>query len=96
MKCGICRRDKNTDDMKHIVLTDEERAFVKRMQGIDETEYWCCKPCYAVLSDKQQGAQLIKGTLQVNLTAAGVRDPEKYAKKVYDMLIDKSAKKPVS
>jgi hypothetical protein len=93
MKCGICRRDRNQEDMKHIVLTTEERAFVKRAQGVDATEYWYCKPCFSVLSDREQGAQLIKGTLQVNLAAAGNPNAQKIAQKMYDRLIDRSAKK---
>ena len=96
MKCGICRRDRDEADMVHLVLTDEERAYVKRQQGVDVTEYWQCRPCHSVLSNREQGAQLIKGTLQVNLTERGHRNAEKIATAVYNKLIEKSAKEPVS
>lgn len=82
--------------MHHVVLTEAERAWSRQQQGVEETDLWYCRPCYSVLSNKEQGAQLIKGTLQVNLIAAGVPNAERIAQRMYEMLIKRSASKPVS
>lgn len=96
MKCCLCRRDRSEDTMHHLVLTAEERAFTLAQQGVETADIWYCRPCYRVLADREQGAQLIRGTLLVNLRAAGVRDPEKYAQAVYERLLTKASKTPVS
>lgn len=96
MKCCVCARERAKESMTRITLTDEERAFVLKFRGVNVTEYWYCKPCMSILSDKRQGAELIKGALQVQLQARGIRNAEKIAQKVYDKLIEKAAKGPVS
>jgi hypothetical protein len=82
--------------MHHVVLTDEERAFVRQMSGKEMTEWWECVPCRRLLANPEQGAQLIKGTLQIHLQASGVPGAERVAQAVYTRLRERAAKKPVS
>lgn len=96
MMCCLCRRDRPESALRHICLTAEERAFTLAQQGVETTDLWYCRPCYQVLSDREQGAALIRGTLLVNLRAAGVPNAEKVAQKVYERLLAKATKTPVS
>jgi hypothetical protein len=82
--------------MHHEVYTADEKAFVLKTQGLVSDGHWLCKPCLKVLRDPVQGAQLIKGTLQINLSAGGVGNAEHVAQKFHDKLVDLTVKKPIS
>lgn len=91
-KCCVCSRPREDAEMKQIVLTASEREYVKAKTGEDATDYWYCIPCFRVLSDREQGAQLIKGSLQVSLTARGHPRAGEISQKVYEDLLEKSKK----
>lgn len=86
MKCSVCKRDWPEGTCKVIKLTEEEQQFA-RQAGETDTEYAYCPPCWRVLSDKQMGAQFLKGHFQVQLRSQGVLDAEERAQKFYSGLL---------
>ena len=87
MKCHTCHRDREESEMVHDVFTEEEREHVRQETGIDTDGPWYCKPCFAVLSDRQAGAQFLKGLLQLNLASVGVGNADSIAQKFHDELL---------
>lgn len=96
MKCGVCSRTW-PDDRGHVLtLTESERSTIQQMTGQPAPlEYHYCNPCWKLLSDRQQGAQFIAGTVRASLAAQGMKNPEKAGKKMLDFLLARSGK-PVS
>ena len=92
MKCCICNRERSETDCVVLTLTDEEKKFSSDMgQGAPDTLVYC-KPCYKVLTDREQGARLMQGTFRMN--AGDLPGAAQYAQRLYDRLIQKSGKKP--
>ena len=95
MICCVCERDWPPDKCEILVLTEAERAHVQSLGTTPPSQYVYCGPCSRVLSDKVQGAQLIKGTIQLHARAAGVSSPEKPAQQFLAQLLE-LGKKPKS
>lgn len=95
MKCCVCNREREPAQV--IELTEEEKLVLRKavMEPILDS-YAYCGPCWAVMSDKNQGAQLFKGLMQVNLTRFGVRNAGTVAQRYYQFLIERATKKPTS
>lgn len=92
VKCCVCQRPR--EPFKVLTLTADEKRFIMRATGKlapDTTTY--CKSCWAVVSNKLQGAQLLKGMLQLKLRASGVSNAEQIATGVQNRLVKKASPK---
>jgi hypothetical protein len=97
MKCEVCGRQQPDDQGVSITLTEDERKAIAGASGMPAPEvYFYCKPCYGVVTDREQGARLISGQLEMRLRMAGNPFAEKIATRLYKFLIEKSAHKQVS
>jgi hypothetical protein len=97
MKCEVCGRDRAEDQGVRLALTAEDRRLISNSTGQPApAEYFYCKPCYGVLTDREQGARLISGQIESRLRLAGHPKAQQIAEKVYTFLIEKSSSKQVS
>ncbi len=95
MKCCICGRFRQ--NLVTVTLTDEDKAFIVKTAGTKQPPdaYVYCKPCFKILSDRERGAQLMRGTIEIALRSKGNRNATKIADKYYQMLLSRTpAKKP--
>ena len=85
MKCIVCRQEKAHQEPGWVTfkLRPEEAVFMRAQTGENVKEWFVCGPCYRVLSDPIQGAQLIKGTLQVSMSTRGIENADQVATKFY-------------
>lgn len=86
MKCVVCRREPSVGDCVTFHLQPDERALWKEQTGEDAEAWHYCKACFRVLSDPTQGAELLKGMLQVSLGAQGVPQANQLAAKFHSGL----------
>jgi len=95
MICGICNR--GWDDVRcHVIeLTEAERAVVLKTTGAKVEKYIYCGPCWKLLSNRQQGAQFIAGSMRAAMRATGNPRADKVAARTLDFLLSKTSK-PVS
>ncbi len=97
MKCVNCSRERPESTGTVIQLTDEERGLIRKMSGDEPpTSYFYCKTCYRIITDREMGARMISGQLEIRLRAAGNPTAQEIAEKLYKLLIDKSTHKQVS
>ncbi len=90
MMCCVCSKERPEASCVVLRLTEDEKAAVQAM-GHEPTEtYVYCRPCFRVLSNPEQGAQLIRGVFQHTLKAEGVPNHELLARKYYEFLISKA------
>jgi len=96
MKCGVCSRTW-ADEFCHVLdLTESERTYIRAATGEPAPkQYVYCKPCWKLLSNRQQGAQFIAGSFQAGFRAAGHPKSVQAGKKWLNFLVSKSGK-PVS
>jgi hypothetical protein len=79
-----------------IDLTEAEKFYVMSMMNQSPpSQYIYCKPCWKLLSNRQQGAQFIAGSVQALVRSAGHPKSAQAGKKMLNFLIAKSGK-PVS
>ena len=83
--CCICSTKVNNPFV--IKLTEDEKKHAQAMGGPVTDQYVYCRPCQRILGNREQGAQLIRGTLLNHLKIKGVADAEKIADKMYTQLI---------
>lgn len=88
-KCCICGHVRDRDEMWILHPTPEEKAAIARFGQVPVDEYLYCRPCWGILSDKEKGAQLLRGMVQMHMRTSGV-SAEKAAKKMYQFLISKA------
>lgn len=95
MKCCICNRER--EDLHIVNLTQEEMTVLKKaaLEAVQDS-YAYCQACWKVIGDRNQGAQLYKGLMQVNLARFGVRNADAIAERYYQFLVNRAAKKPLS
>ena len=96
MKCVNCGRERPETDCTTMTLTEDERAAILQMTGEAPTVVIFCKPCYRVVTDREMGARLISGQVEVRLWMAGNPKATQIAESFYKLLIDKSKTKQVS
>jgi hypothetical protein len=87
MKCCVCSKKIESSACVTLRLSDSEKESVRQMGQEPQNEYEYCRPCFRLLSNPEQGAQLIRGTFQLALRSEGVPDAESKARKYYDFLI---------
>jgi len=85
MKCGMC--DTEREHGHTLVLNEQERAYVKEQTGEDVESYFYCLPCWRLLNDRQAGASLISGTMELNLRSIQQPEAKKMAQRLYQYLI---------
>ncbi len=95
MKCGICSRAWPDEKCHVITLTKEERAAIAATGQPVPEQYVYCKPCWKILGDRNQGAQLISGMLRATARDQGHEGSVEVGRKAFDFLITRT-KKPVS
>jgi hypothetical protein len=95
MKCCVCDRDWPDPKCRVIVLTAAEKKYVQSMGQEPPEQCIYCGPCWRVLSDRTQGAQLIKGAMQLQAQAQGIPNAEKLSQQFLSKLLE-LAKKPRS
>ncbi len=94
MKCCVCSKDRPKESCVIIQLTEAEKASVQAMGQKPEEQYVYCRPCFRVLSNPEQGAQLIRGVFQHSLQAEGVQNAEQLARTYYEFLVRKAKMTP--
>lgn len=96
-KCINCGRERLESSGRVLTLTDEERAVITKVAGEPPpTEFFYCTPCYRVVTDREMGARLISGQLEIRLRVAGHPRAKEAAEAFYKLLISKSESKQVS
>jgi len=88
--CCVCHRSQELGHCEIVELSADEKVTVEKMgykPAPDKLHY--CKPCWKILNDRQQGAQLIKGFWERSLQRAGVVNAEAKAEKFRRNLLDK-------
>jgi hypothetical protein len=93
LKCCVCGRERDEETCVTIVLTPNEKKHLESAGETSVESLSYCRPCYRTLSDREAGAQLMKGVVQFRLRAAGVPNAEQLAQRFYEFLISKSGKK---
>jgi hypothetical protein len=96
MKCVNCSRERDPSTGKIITLTEDERRVIAEALGEAPTTYFYCIPCYRILTDREMGARMISGQLEIRLRAGGNPRAQQIAETLYKFLIEKSAAKQVS
>jgi hypothetical protein len=85
VKCGVCE---NEQEKGHtLVLSEQERAYVKAQTGEDVESYFFCTPCWNLLKNRRAGASLIRGTMELNLRSVGHPKAQEMARRFYDYLV---------
>lgn len=97
MKCINCARERAPTAGKVIELTEEDRRLIRMTTGEESpTEYFYCNACYRIVTDREMGARMISGQLEIRLRAAGNPNAQQIAETFYKFLIEKSTKQQVS
>ena len=87
MKCCVCNRDWPEAQCHIVHLTEAEKRTIQELGLTPEPTLAYCRPCWQVLSDRMMGAQLIKGTMQVQLKSSNVPGAEHTAQAMFDGLL---------
>ena len=82
--CCVCHQ--NFEGGKTFELTEEERELIGP-QAPQEVYY--CPPCLRVMSDRDSGAQLIKGLYEMRLKELGVPNSREASLKLLKFLTGK-------
>jgi hypothetical protein len=93
MLCALCTRPWPDDKCVVVDLTPEETAHLAALGQMGTTQLVYCGPCHRVLADPVRGAQLIKGTLMLQLRAMGIPNAEQVADNFAKKLLALATKK---
>ncbi len=97
MKCVNCGRERPPDSGTVLKLTESERDLITMSTGeTPPLEYFYCQPCYRVITDREMGARLIAGQIEIRLRMMGHPKAQEVAERMYKFLIEKSSQKQVS
>lgn len=90
-ECCVCHREAHAGST--LTLSPEEKKAIEKTDGkkAPDTLFYC-KPCYRILSDKERGAQFLRGMMETGLRQAGVVGAETKASKFHRDLLSKVAK----
>lgn len=89
VQCAVCSRHLEKKRCHEIRLTPEELKAAKAMDPDAVSLLYYCKPCWSVLTDKEQGASLIRGIMETGLRNMGVIQAEEIATKFHTELLTK-------
>ena len=93
LKCGICSRERERDEMYLVSLTTAEKETIRGMGHEPQDEYAYCRPCWGLVSDPEKVSQLYRGMMQVRLRPFGLATAERAGARLYDFLLSKARKK---
>jgi len=96
LRCCVCGSKTTPEQSTTFQLTAEEKLALRRAGQPEVNVCTYCRGCLKILSNREQGAQLLKGVLQTNLRIAGVATAEQQAQRFHNFLLDKAARKPIS
>jgi hypothetical protein len=91
--CCVCNRQKEESDGQTYVLTNAEKATLVKSGQTPLDKYFYCRPCFRMISDPEKAAQLIKGVVQVTLTAQGNPKAEEIATRYYQFYLRNGKRK---
>lgn len=96
IKCCVCGKSVTQANSTAFRFTAEEKKALQALDQpvVEECSY--CRGCLKLLSNRERGAQLLKGVLQMNLRMSGVANAEQHAEKFHDFLLKKAARNPLS
>jgi len=95
LNCAICKRPKDAASMKVYSTTVEERRAMEKMgEKSPKASYAYCKSCLSILSNPATGLSLMKGLIQVQARAQGVKEDvaEKAAEKFVKQVASKGTR----
>lgn len=93
VQCAVCNRSLEKARCHEIRLTPEEIKTSKDMGHASPSPLlYYCKPCWSILTDKAQGASLIRGIMETGLRNMGVIQAEQIATKFHEGLLNKVKK----
>jgi len=88
VKCCVCDRQW-ADDLCHTLhLTEDEKEYMAQSGQVVPDTYHYCPACWRILSDKNMGAQLIKGTIQTRLRSRGVPNADAFGQLLFKRLLE--------
>lgn len=90
VKCIVCGRERARSEAEIMVLTEQEKAQIRKVGQTPQEEVAYCRPCHRIMTDPQSALDLIKGTLILRLRAAGVQNAEQVAEKYRVALLAKT------
>jgi len=85
--CAICHRPRAVERCEVLELTADEKKAMRQMGQTPEDKLYYCRPCWRVVTNREQGAALMKGMAQVQLQRAGVTNAETVATKFHERLL---------
>lgn len=91
--CCVCNRSKEESDGQTYILTEAEKASLVKGGHTPKDQYFYCRPCFRMISDPATAAQLIKGVVQVSLTAQGNPKAEEIANRYYQFYLRNGKRK---
>jgi hypothetical protein len=77
-------------------LTEAVKDTLREQGLTPPNEYHYCAPCWRVVSDRERGAQLLRGFFQVNLKGLGYANADKAGERLHAFLIENSKNGGVS
>lgn len=94
VECAVCNRSKKRSECEVIRLTEAEKKSVRSTGATPLDEYFYCRPCWRIVTDRFKGADLQKGIVQVSLQQIGVTNAEAIATRYRDNLLSITPKEP--
>ena len=92
MICCVCNRAWDDERCHTITLTAAERELVSKAMGKPVESCTYCGPCWKLLQDRQQGAQLIAGLTRALYKEAGNPAADQAGRRIFDFLVSKPKK----
>lgn len=86
-ECCVCHR--KAENCEVLILTPEEKKAIGK-EAPEQLFY--CKPCYRILTNRELGAQFLRGLAETGLRRAGVMGAEARATKFHQDLLSKVPK----
>ena len=86
MKCCVCGRQGGDEDFTTILLTEPEKASVRKLGVEPDEKYIYCEPCIRILRNREAGARLMQGVARNHLSSLGHPSPDEASEKVYEAM----------
>jgi hypothetical protein len=89
MKDECCTCHRRVENCEVLILTPEEKKAIGKAAP---EKLFYCKPCYRILTNRELGAQFLRGLAETGLRRAGVVGAEARATKFHQDLLSKVPK----
>lgn len=90
VNCVVCRRSRARAEAEILVLTDIEKAQLKKAGRDAPEEIAYCRPCFRLMNDQRSAVDLMTGTFAARLRAVGVANADQLAEQFKKRLLAKS------